>query len=254
LREWHGPPREFSYVTEVQPIFDKYCVTCHDFGRPGAKKGVLAGDRTLAFNFSYNELWRKGIVKAVGAGPADILPPYTWGSHASKLAEVVRKGHNNVKLDPESLDRLITWMDINAPYYSSYATNYQSNLYGRSPLDNKQLNRLAELTGVDFMGKTANAHMAEIQVNLTRPELSLCLEKFADKGDPKYKEALAIIQAGKATLAQNPRPDTPGFAPLGVEAQRQAKYDERACLEAAMRLAILKGEKKYPYKPNGATQ
>ena len=72
---WLGPARKFSYMAEVQPVFDKYCLRCHDHGRPGAKKLVLAGDQTLAFNISYGELWRKKIVNAIGAGPADASVP-----------------------------------------------------------------------------------------------------------------------------------------------------------------------------------
>src|SRR5512138_1781683 len=33
LRGWHGPPREFNYLAEVQPVFNKHCVSCHDFGK-----------------------------------------------------------------------------------------------------------------------------------------------------------------------------------------------------------------------------
>ena len=27
---WHGPARGFSFVREVQPVLDRYCVSCHD--------------------------------------------------------------------------------------------------------------------------------------------------------------------------------------------------------------------------------
>ena len=38
-----------------------------------------------------------------------------------------------VKLDPESFDRIVTWIDSNAPYYPSYAGGaFRDNLYGRS--------------------------------------------------------------------------------------------------------------------------
>ena len=33
IEPWYGPPRIFSYLAEVQPVFDKNCVRCHDFGQ-----------------------------------------------------------------------------------------------------------------------------------------------------------------------------------------------------------------------------
>ncbi|MEW6360105.1 MAG: hypothetical protein AB1696_27465 [Planctomycetota bacterium] len=239
LKPWYGPPREFNYTAEVQPVFDKHCVRCHDYGKPGAQKVVLAGDRTLAFNVSYNELWRKGLINAIGAGPADILPPYTWGSHASKLVQVHRQGHNDVKLSKEEMDRIVTWIDLNAPYYPSYASAYPDNLFGRSPLTTQQLNRLGALTGIDFLKQDRKSYQdTEVQVNFTRPKLSLCLSKFKDTNSPKYREALAIIQAGKEQLAKRPRMDMPGAALVGVDRERQAKYDRLAEAEQEARQRI----------------
>jgi len=240
LKPWHGAPRLFNYLAEVQPVFDRHCVRCHDFDKPGAKRLILAGDLTLAFNVSYAELRGKHIAKVIGAGPADILPPYTWGSHASKLIEVLRNGHNDVKLDPESFERLVTWIDINAPYYPSYASSYAGNLYGRSPLDGKQLATLSKLTGGD-LNRRENAG----KVCFTRPEVSPCLAGFKDKGDPKYQEALAIIQAGREMLAKVPREDMPGARLLGIEAAREEKYQRLLRDEAEMRQAIVRGERRY---------
>jgi hypothetical protein len=37
----------------------------------------------------------------------------------------------------------VTWIDINAPYYPTYAGGaYRNNPYGRSPLSDAELNRL----------------------------------------------------------------------------------------------------------------
>ena len=92
LLGWHGEPRLFNYISEVQPVFDKHCVSCHDYGKDAGEKLNLARDRTNTFNTSYNELWRKKYIKAIGAGPSDIQKPFSWGSHASKLVKVIREG------------------------------------------------------------------------------------------------------------------------------------------------------------------
>lgn len=72
LNGWQGPPRAFNYLAEVQLVFDKHCVSCHDFGKHAGRVLNLARDKDFIFNASYNELWRKGCVKVVGAGPAEI--------------------------------------------------------------------------------------------------------------------------------------------------------------------------------------
>ena len=253
LANFYGPPRLYNYLAEVQPVFDKHCVKCHDYGKKGAAKVVLAGDLGAIFNASYHQIRTKKLVTVPGAGPAKTLLPYSWGSHASKITQVIRAGHNEVELDKESFDRLVTWIDINAPYYPSYASAYPQNLYGRSPLDNGQVARLKALTGVDVKNQASAA-----QVSFDRPELSPCLAKFKDPADPKYVEALSIIRAGQAMLAERPRAEMPGFKLLGIEADRQAKYEANQLLLARMRQAIVAGEKAYPPRgpegDSGATE
>ena len=61
LQPWYGPPRLFSYTAEVQPAFDKHCVSCHDYGKDAGKKLNLAGDLGLIFNTSYVELRQQGL-------------------------------------------------------------------------------------------------------------------------------------------------------------------------------------------------
>ena len=248
IAPWHGARRMFSYRAEVQPVFDRHCVRCHDFGGKGAKKLILAGDRSLYFNASYTELWRKRYVKAVGAGPAPIQPAGSWGARASKLVQVLRKGHNDVRLDLESFDRIVTWIDINAPYYPSYYSAYPHNLGGRAPLDNGQLKRLGQLVGVDFDRERHCSKSTGPHVSFDRPERSPCLAKL-DKNGPAYREALAIVQAGKAMLARRPRADMPGFVPCEVDRRREAKYALREQIELRSREAIREGRRVHDDRP-----
>lgn len=247
LRPWYGPPRKFNYLSEVQPVLDRHCVSCHDYGQEAGKKLILAGDLGLIFNLSYVELRSKGYVRVPGAGSYQVLLPRSWGSHASRLAEVLLQGHGDpqidgqIKLDRESFERIVTWIDINAPYYPEYASAYRDNLYGRSPLDGGQLKRLGDLTGINFGGRNSSS-----LVSFTRPEMSPCLQRFADKTDPRYTEALAIIRAGKNMLAKRPRADMPGFKLVSrIELDQEAKYQARLKLEAQGQAAIAAGRKKY---------
>jgi len=242
MAPWYGPPRIFSYVAEVQPVFNKNCIRCHDFEKEGSKKVVLAGDKDPFFNASYTQLWRKGYVKAIGAGPAGIQRAYAWGAHASKIIQHLQKGHNDIKLDKESFDRLVTWIDINAPYYPTYDSAYPNNMGGRSPLDDAQMRRLGQLTGVNWDKEVNFGSNTGPWVSFDRPEVSPCLAKLS-KDSPQYKEALALIQTGKERLEQRPRGDVPDFQPCDKDAQREAFYQERQRIERRNREAIRLGAK-----------
>jgi len=249
IEPWYGAPRLFSYMAEVQPVFNRHCLKCHDYGKKGAHKLILAPDRTICFNASYNELWRKKYVRCVGGGPAPVQQAYSWGSHASKLIQTLRKGHNDVRLSREDLDRLVTWVDLNAPYYAHYACAYPNSLTGRCPLDGGQLRRLTELTGVPFAKLRGHGANRGPQVSFNRPKVSPALAAFKDKSDPKYAEALAIIRSGQEMLRKRPRADMPGFVPCETDQRRQAKYVARRRIEADNRQAIRGGTKRYDDRP-----
>ena len=124
-------PRPIHYATDVQPIFDRHCVSCHNAEKPDSKID-LTGEMTELFCRSYENIIGQDLVgyiqefigpkpeaaDAVGYAPA--VPPYTYGSHKSKLIAVLRAGHYDVQLPREDFIRLVTWVDANAPYYGSY--------------------------------------------------------------------------------------------------------------------------------------
>jgi len=241
LSQWYGPPRTFSFAAEVQPVFDKHCVSCHDYGNEAGKLN-LAGDLNLAFNTSYCELRGKGYVHVVGAGPFQVQAPLSWGSHTSRLVKVLLDGHQDpevnrqIHLSREDFDRIVTWIDINAPYYPEYSSGaFGGNLYGRSPLDAAQLERLSQLTGMNLKIRGSLE-----QVSFTRPELSPCLAGLSDRSAAAYEEALAILRAGRDALQRNPRPDMPNYQLAAQnEIGQQAKYD--ALLQAERRSAHARG-------------
>jgi hypothetical protein len=249
LEPWYGPPRLFSYTAEVQPVLDRHCTSCHDYGQEAGQGLNLAGDLGVVFNTSYVELRNKGYVNVVGAGPFQVQMPKSWGSHASRLTKVLRDGHGKpeidekVHLDAEGFDRLVTWIDINAPYYPDYAGGaYRDNPFGRAPVTGPELTRLSELTGVNLNDRGQFA-----QLSFTRPESSPCLATLGGPGDARYQEALAIVRAGQARLSATPRPDMPGFRnDSPVELKQDEKYQAQMAQEARMRAAIARGERARP--------
>ena len=185
------------------------------------------------------------------------LPPYAWGSHRSRLVDVLRKDHYGTRLSADDLLRLVTWIDLNAPYYGSYHSVYGDNLYGRAPLGFDDLAELSDLTGLPYgpyrdprnrgrldgrinHGPTAGTELAGSQVDFTRPELSPCLAKL-DRQDPRYAQALAIIRRGQENLHRQPREDTlgPDSRPvLACECERSQRCRTQQAAEATARKTL----------------
>ena len=128
IKPWYGPVRGFSWDREVQPVLDKYCVGCHNgrkkAGRQAPPDLRRAAPRKLPhsnalFPPSFYALRR--FVRSPGLeGDPRVLPVADYHADTSPLVRMLRKGHRNVRLDPEAWDRLVTWMDMNAPAYGTW--------------------------------------------------------------------------------------------------------------------------------------
>jgi hypothetical protein len=242
LDGWYGPARLFSFQQEVQPVFNKHCVSCHDYGKKAGAKLNLAGDRDVFFSTSYVDLWALKIVKCVGAGPAAFQEAYSWGSHVSPLIQVLKKGHNDVKLSKEEMDRLITWVDINAPYYPRYECAYPKNPGGRSPLTAGELKSISGWTGIEV--SRSHGARQRSQISFTRPEKSRILEKL-DASSENYTKAVELIREGGKRLAETPDADAPGFKPCEQDVARELRYQERLQAESRIYEAIRTGKNIY---------
>ena len=209
---------------------------------------------------------KKPLVNSVGAGPIVVIPPYSWGSTQSRLIDMLQKGHPGtdgkprVTLNKESLDRIVTWIDMNVPYYPSHVTFYGSNTAGRSPLNHKDLLQLGRLVlnspggkkyGWNRVNEYTCGQIARIMsthgspVNFTRPEMSLCLTGCKHKNGTAYKKALALIQKGAENLKTNPRLDMEGFKPGAADQARLDFLEKRRQVELLNRRAIIEGKKRY---------
>jgi hypothetical protein len=49
--------------------------------------------------------------------------PKDYFAHGGRLARLLLEGHEGVELDPESRQRIIDWLDLNAPLYGTYSWN-----------------------------------------------------------------------------------------------------------------------------------
>jgi formylglycine-generating enzyme required for sulfatase activity len=146
ITPWRGPSRNFEFAREVQPVLDAYCVGCHNEPDPPPSerfgdtpwKPDLRGDKMIAdwktamagqgpknmagkFSVSYANLHR--YVRRPGIeSDIHLFVPMEWHADTTQLMLMLQKGHHNVKLSEEALDRLITWCDFNAPYHGRWQT------------------------------------------------------------------------------------------------------------------------------------
>jgi formylglycine-generating enzyme required for sulfatase activity len=137
IEPWYGQLRGFDYSREVQPVIDRYCIGCHN-GEPmedGAVTINLRGDvmvndfkmvtagnggnRGGRFSVGYAELHR--FVRRSGIeSDMHLLTPMEFHAGTTELVQMLEKGHHGVRLDAESWDRLITWIDMNCPYHGTW--------------------------------------------------------------------------------------------------------------------------------------
>jgi formylglycine-generating enzyme required for sulfatase activity len=141
---WYGPARGFDFAREVQPVLDRHCVSCHGgaAGRPDLRgeehfpsyKGLpgskLDTDRMhpdqlaatgglLRYTPAYEALVPR--VRRVGIEDGvSLLVPGELHADTSPLIQLLRRGHHGVRLDAEAWDRLVTWIDLNAPCHGTW--------------------------------------------------------------------------------------------------------------------------------------
>jgi len=116
-------PRMVHYASDVQPVLDKHCVSCHGADKPRGRLD-LTGAPTDMWSRSYENILGRGLVSSrhCGFGRSGFRPtgPLTFGSHLSKLAARIRSAPCKAKITPSEFVRIITWIDANTPYYGTY--------------------------------------------------------------------------------------------------------------------------------------
>ncbi len=106
----------------VQPVLDKYCVSCHD-QKPKAEPSLIAGhwqDRPTKFYDSYLNLEKYvQSFKSHNSEPPRTTPA-KFGARVSKLYTLLKQDHYGVKLPPEDLYRIALWIDLNGRFLGAY--------------------------------------------------------------------------------------------------------------------------------------
>jgi hypothetical protein len=123
----------FSYPRLVQPVLERNCVACHkknadkaprlDAEPTRAAKSGYMNPKTFYYA-SYNSLAPEYAFYNYGGGWGDPsfyrTTPGKFGARASKLYQMLKKGHHDVKLSPEDMHRITVWLDSCSLFYGVY--------------------------------------------------------------------------------------------------------------------------------------
>ena len=237
----------FDYSRIVQPVLDRHCVECHG-GLDPPKRVDLTGAKTDYFSASYDVLARENKGNR-GSPLISWIPTYngqewnifeiapkTWGSPASKLAELVLSGHPDSEGKPQinlaepERRRILAWIDLNVPYYGSTETAYPEAQSCRKVYPVRLDAVLAEVAKRRCASCHAEGKLPRrVWTRITQPELNSFLTAplarkaggsqrcgravFADRSDPDYQAILATFEPVRKMLAERPRMDMPGARP-----------------------------------------
>jgi formylglycine-generating enzyme required for sulfatase activity len=149
IENWYGDPRGFDFEREVQPVLNKYCISCHngennslpdlrpenffadyqgkllsDLGvarmHPVMKKETNGYNRyTPAYDALIPYIRRVGIEDEV-----NLLTPGEYHAGTSPLVQMLHKLHHGVSLNQEAWDRIYTWIDLNGPCHGTWNDVY----------------------------------------------------------------------------------------------------------------------------------
>lgn len=234
-----GGPRVPDFVRDVQPILNRHCLSCHSGPQPAGGLNLSPAPTNL-FNVAYENLMSKGLVSYVVANYSSTLPlrpPKFYGSHASRLIQVLRASHaDKVHLSPDEWRELVTWIDLNAPYYSTYRYSRPGTVGGRELLTPRVRSALhdvfrqycASCHGGDF-GRIERVNFEDV---MQSPALLAPLSKdaggtgacgkiFSSLDSPGAEALVAALRLLEQEIRDNPREDMlPDRPPIADENPR----------------------------------
>ncbi len=148
IAPWFGPERGFSVRREVQPVLDRYCTGCHDGSEDDKPDFTDRPDvHTTAGDAAYNNgshfppsylALRRYVRGPSMESDMHLLTPLDYHAGTTELVRHLRAGHQDLVLDAESWDRLLTWIDLGTPAHGTWG-----EIVGADKVANQRERRLA---------------------------------------------------------------------------------------------------------------
>lgn len=218
--------RPISFLRDVQPVFDKHCTGCHDGLQPAAGLD-FSGGLTARHNRAYDTILEHNLVARSNVGDdARITAPLAFGSHKSRLVEVLRSGPcgPRVKLSGDDWLRLVTWIDANAPYHDGFINKRALPAPYDLPGDRQLFEKLSAIHARRCSACHDQAAITRSDwIDLRDPEKSRFLAAplsrssggtgicsgsvYADANDADYRAASELVATAVERAWQHPRRD-----------------------------------------------
>lgn len=134
--------RNFSFITDLQPLLDRECISCHDGVRHSMS---LKGDLKVfddaskrKFSDAYINLTHSTVRNSNGnqfvrgdenhpdvnwissTSEPTLLKPYFAGAATSNLISMLENGHGGARLSAAEIARVATWIDMCVPFIGDY--------------------------------------------------------------------------------------------------------------------------------------
>jgi hypothetical protein len=120
-----------SFPRLVQPVLDRNCVPCHRKDKTKKAPDLAGTPVEVQWNkgkpvsqWSRSFLSLKGYAYGRSGKPNNRQPvrttPGKFGARASKLYQMLKKGHHDLKLSDEDMHRITVWLDCNSNFYGAY--------------------------------------------------------------------------------------------------------------------------------------
>ena len=234
-----------NFLRDVQPIFDKHCVSCHGGLKPAggldfcggltASPPTGPGHGTPIPGYGHNRAFdtiiqHKLVAWSAIHGDAAVTQPLEFGSHKSPLVQVLRDGacSKRALLSDEEWLRLVTWIDANAPYHDRFVNKRAESRPYSLPDDRELLTQIAAV----HTQRCGSCHqVADVTradwIDIHRPERSLFLAAplakaaggtgrcnkttYENGDDPDYQSVMQLVEAAVENAWKNPRRDLKGI-------------------------------------------
>ena len=148
-----GVPEVFDYTRDIQPIWDRHCVTCHSAEKPLGRV-VLTGDYNEWFTQSYYALFAYNqISDMMGRYLTEFRShePYGFGTGSSPLMNKIDGSHYDVKLTKQEHDTVRLWVEASAYFTGTYAVyNHSENAVAGALANNAKVEIGKPLDGIVY--------------------------------------------------------------------------------------------------------
>jgi hypothetical protein len=262
VRAVQGVPEIIDYNRDIQPIWDKNCVRCHNYQKYRGELS-LVGASSPTFVHSYLNLHYDGLISHGRQGSGN-RPPYSIGAHASRLWDVLEKEHHGVKLSAEELKLVRYWIESSATYAGTLAGLGMRYRGIRVKIDREKYKQRCgschSAGDIKRRWLTGWNRVNHREYNLSEPEKSLALlaplakgagglglceqrkpqphplgpdeeeaeappaNVFESKDDPFYQEMLAALRKAAERREQVPEYFKPGFQPYCGYAEEMKRF------------------------------